>query len=84
MKAKKIETAIEIGNYFRIKFEGSRDSYRVDIPKELIGKKYEIRKGKLYVGGYVYNSEKDTWEVVSKILRFLLSIVESIKNIFSK
>jgi hypothetical protein len=43
-----------------------------------------IHRGKIRMGGYQYNPKTATWEKISRILLFLQSIVEAIRNIFSK
>lgn len=63
---------VAYGSFFR----------RIKIPRKL--RKYEVRieEGKVMMGRYTYNESTDTWEKISKILLFLQSIVEAIKNIF--
>lgn len=83
MKATKV-LGFQYKNEFLIVTFENGESYNIYVPDELQRKPPEvkIRKGKIYMGEYVYNFEKDKWEKVSKILRFLLAIVEAIKDIF--
>jgi len=79
----KIKTAASMGSYFVLKYEDG-DFHTVNIPEGYQNKPYQIRKGKLYVGPYVYNPASDSWDKVSKILLLLMRIWDAIKDVFEK
>jgi len=55
----------------------------IKIPPNIARESIHIKRGKIRMGEYQYNSKTDTWEKVSRILLFLQSIVEAIRNIFN-
>lgn len=81
MKAKTILFRNDNQLYMYVEFEEGKTK-RVDIPVKLSKHPAVIEDGKLKIGRYTYNESTDTWDKISKILLFLQSIVEAIKNIF--
>ena len=59
--------------------------YEISVPESLSAFLPKLdKKGKLWMGRYRYNEEKDIWEKISRILSFLKGMVDLIKNIFRK
>jgi hypothetical protein len=70
-------TYIEVESY-------KGEKRRIHLPKTIAKEAIYIVRGKIRMGEYQYNPKTDTWEKISRILLFLQSIVEAIRNIFSK
>ena len=81
MKVKKVllrtHTSIQVE-------DGNAKKHIIHLPETISKEAIEIKRGKIRMGEYQYNPKTDTWEKISRILLFLQSIVEAIRNIFSK
>jgi hypothetical protein len=69
-------TYIEVESY-------KGEKRRIHLPKTIAKEAIYIVRGKIRMGEYQYNPKTDTWEKISRILLFLQSIVEAIRNIFT-